>query len=99
MLARERLMPAPGFARRRSVYRGGAWRVSIRRGASDCSSIVSRRTAILALRCRRLACGDPVLGLSGRRAVDERFMGFLREGGRRWRRAPLCHGAPATVSA
>jgi hypothetical protein len=51
MLARERLMPAPGFARRRSVYFGGARRLSTRPAVLvDCSSIVPRRTAAVALR-------------------------------------------------
>jgi hypothetical protein len=50
MLARERLMPAPGFARRRSVYLGGAMRLSTLRGRVDWTSVVSRRIATLALR-------------------------------------------------
>jgi hypothetical protein len=74
MLARERLMPAPGFARRRSVYLGGAMRVSTRRGVSDWISMVSRRTPAFALRWRRVACGDITPGFFGRGALGERVM-------------------------
>ena len=83
MFARERLMPAPGRACCRSAYFGGAIRVSTRRGTSDWTSVVSRRTAAVALRWRRLACGDMAPGLLRRLALadrgDERFMGSLRE--------------------
>jgi hypothetical protein len=58
MLARERLMPAPGLAWRRSAYFGGAIRLSTRRGRLDWIRVEPRRTAALALRWRRLACGD-----------------------------------------
>ena len=75
MFARERLMPAPGRACWRSAYLGGAMRVSTRRGMSDWISVVSRRTAAVALRWRRLAWGDVALGLFGPGAFGERFMG------------------------
>jgi hypothetical protein len=46
-------------------------------------SIVSRRTAALALRCRRLAWADVTRGLAGPGALGERFIRILpRRGGR-----------------
>jgi hypothetical protein len=76
MFARERLIPAPGRARLRSAYLGGAMRVSTWRAALvDSSSMVPRLTATLALRWRRLACGDMALGLFRVFAAeDTRFM-------------------------
>jgi hypothetical protein len=58
MLARERLMPAPGFAWCRSAYFGGAIRLSTRRGLVDWIKVVSRRIVAFALRGRRLASRD-----------------------------------------
>jgi hypothetical protein len=77
MLARERLMPAPGRARRRSAYLGGAKRVSTRRVTSDWTSVVPRRTAAFALRWRRLAWGDAAAGSAGRPALGERGERFI----------------------
>jgi hypothetical protein len=77
MLARERLMPAPGLACRRSAYLGGAMRVSTRPAVFvDSSSMLPRRTSALALRCRRLAWGDMATGL-WRRAFDDRGARFI----------------------
>jgi hypothetical protein len=55
MFARERLIPAPGRARRLSAYFGGAMRLSTRRGTFDSITVLPRRIAAFALRCRRLA--------------------------------------------
>jgi hypothetical protein len=78
MLARERLMPAPGFARRRSMYLGGAMRGSTHLAVVvDSSSMVPRRTAALALRWRRLAWGDMTAGLFWRGAFDDRDPRFM----------------------
>jgi hypothetical protein len=77
MLARDRLMPAPGFACRRSAYLGGAMRGSTWRAMFACSSVVSRRTAAVALRWRRLAWGDMTVGSFGRRAFGWRGELFM----------------------
>jgi hypothetical protein len=66
MLARERLMPAPGLAWCRSAYFGGAIRFSTRRGTFD-------RIAAFAVCCRRWDCGE--LPFDWRR---ERLIAHLR---------------------
>ena len=88
-------MPAPGLARRRSVYLGGAMRGSTCPAVFvDSSSMVPRRTAALALRCRRLAWGDMAAGLFGPGAFADRgarFMCTLRTGDRASTSAPAEH--------
>ena len=70
MPARERLIPAPGLARRRSAYFGGAMRLSTRRGTLDSITVLPRRIAALALRCRRLAWGDIVVDCRRERLIQ-----------------------------
>jgi hypothetical protein len=71
VLARDRLMPAPGRAWWRSARFGGASRDSTRRGVLDCTSIVSRRSAAVARDLGGAPGGRPAFG-----ERDERVMSW-----------------------